>query len=331
MANQPRSRRGGPRKGTGGADSAYSSEAGCVEPRAGLVVKALGGFYYVWDDSGRMWECRARGRFRKDEVSPVVGDRVTVEPSSREPEDATGTLVEIAPRRNSLVRPPVANLDRLAMVVSCRDPAPNLLIIDQLTAIACRRGIPVALIFTKPDLADPEPYTDIYRKAGFQVFEVNNLTGEGAGEVREALSQGITAFCGNSGAGKSSLLNALFPKLELATGDISQKLGRGRHTTRHVELYPTGEGGWIADTPGFSAVEFLQFEKMMARDLEDCFIEFAPYLGKCRYTGCSHTAERGCVVLEAVEGGEIAPSRHQSYLAIYEQLKNVKEWELDKT
>ena len=299
-------------------------------PQEGLVIKALGGFYYVRDQKGQVWECRARGRFRKDEVSPVVGDGVMMAPCPEGGEQLSGTVVEILPRRNWLIRPPVANLDRLAMVVSCRDPAPNLLIIDQLTAIACRRGIPVVLVFTKPDLADPEPYTGIYCRAGFQVFEVNNLTGDGAGAVREALSRGITAFCGNSGAGKSSLLNALFPGLALATGDISQKLGRGRHTTRHVELYATGGGGWIADTPGFSAVDFLQFEKMLARDLEGCFPDFAPYLGRCRYTGCSHTVERGCAVLEAVEEGKIEPSRHQSYCTIYEQLKNVKEWELDK-
>ena len=294
----------------------------------GLVLKALGGFYYIRDREGRVWECRARGRLRKDEIRPVVGDRVTLEPAGKE-DKPVGTLVEVLPRRNSLIRPPVANLDRLALVVSCRDPAPNLLILDQLTAIAAHRRIPVTLIFTKPDLADPEPYTGIYRSAGFQVFEVNNLTGQGTEEVRRALARGVTAFCGNSGAGKSSLLNALFPQLALATGEISCKLGRGRHTTRHVELFATGEGGWIADTPGFSAVDFLQFERMPARELEDCFPEFEPYLGRCRYTGCSHTAERGCAVLEAVEEGKIVPSRHQSYCAIYQQLKNVKEWELD--
>ncbi|MEA5011290.1 MAG: ribosome small subunit-dependent GTPase A [Angelakisella sp.] len=294
--------------------------------QTGLIIKALGGFYYVRTPQGKELSCRARGRFRKDEISPVVGDTVTVEMT----QPGSGYVVEIAPRKNSLIRPPVANLDRLAMVVSCKDPAPNLLVLDKLTAIACRRNIPVVLIFTKTDLSDPEPFTAIYRKAGFTVFEVNNLTGEGAQAVRQELRTGITAFCGNSGAGKSSLLNTLFPQLELATGDISQKLGRGRHTTRHVELFATGNGGWIADTPGFSAVEFLQFEKMLARELADCFIDFADYREHCRFTGCSHRSEKGCAVLEAVARDEIAPSRHQSYLAIFEELKDVKEWELGK-
>lgn len=294
----------------------------------GLVTKALGGFYYVWEREGRVWQCRARGRFRKDEVSPMVGDWVTVEPASGE-DEFSGRVSAIIPRRNSLVRPPVANLDRLALVISCRDPIPNLTVIDQLTAIACHREIPVKIIFTKPDLCTPQPYIKVYRQAGFEVFEVNNLTGKGAEQVQKAFGQGITAFCGNSGAGKSSLLNTLFPKLGLSTGDISQKLGRGRHTTRHVELFPTEQGGWIADTPGFSAVDFLQWERISASQLEHCFIDFIPYMGCCRYTGCSHTTEQGCSVLAAVQAGKIPPSRHQSYLAIYQQLKGRKEWELD--
>ena len=157
---------------------------------------------------------------------------------------------------------------------------------------------------------------------------MNSLTGEGIPQVRALFQGGLSAFCGNSGAGKSTLLNALYPELQLATGEISRKLGRGRHTTRHVELFPTGDGGYIADTPGFSAVEFLQFEKMPAAALEDCFPEFGPYREKCRFTGCSHRVEKGCAVLAAVEEGKIPESRHQSYRAIYEELRGVKEWEL---
>lgn len=289
----------------------------------GLIVKALGGFYYVRTPEGDM-ECRPIGLFRKEGISPMVGDRVTVEPT----EDGRGSLTEIAPRKNSLVRPPVANLDRLAMVVSCAEPAPNILVLDKLTAIACRRGIPVTIIFSKIDLAAPDAYTNIYRRAGFQVFEVNSITGEGTEAVRAVLEQGLTAFCGNSGAGKSSLLNALFPELSILTDNISKKLGRGKHTTRHVELYTTGSQGYIADTPGFSAVDFLQFERIPARELEDCFPEFEGLPLKCRYTGCSHTTERDCAVLAAVEAGEIPVSRHQSYCTIYNELKQVKEWEL---
>lgn len=269
--------------------------------------------------------CRARGVLRKDDMSsPMVGDRVTVELS----EDGSGSVAAVAPRKNSLLRPPVANLDRLVLVVSCAEPAPNTLIIDKLTAIACRRDIPVELVFTKVDLAAPDIYAELYRRAGYPVFEVNSLTGEGVEPLRARLGSGLSVFCGNSGAGKSSLLNALFPGLGLATAAISKKLGRGKHTTRHVELFDSGLGGYIADTPGFSAVEFLQFERMAARELEQCFPEFTGLPERCRYTGCSHTAERDCAVRGAVEEGAISESRYQSYRMIYEELKQVKEWEL---
>lgn len=289
----------------------------------GLVFRALGGFYYVRTPQGDL-ECRPVGLFRKEGVSPMVGDMVTVEPT----EDGRGSLTQIAPRKNFLIRPPVANLDRLALIVSCAQPAPNLLVLDKLTAIACRRGIPVTVILSKIDLASPRIFTQIYRDAGFTVFEVNSMTGEGIGPVRQELSHGLTAFCGNSGAGKSSLLNALFPGLALLTDDISKKLGRGKHTTRHVQLYPTGGEGYIADTPGFSAVDFFQSERIPARELGDCFPEFEGLAQHCRYTGCSHTTERDCAVLAAVAAGNIPPSRHQSYCAIYNELKQVKEWEL---
>lgn len=288
----------------------------------GLVFKALGGFYYVRTQQGDL-ECRPVGLFRKEGISPMVGDMVTVEPT----EDGRGSLTEIAPRKNSLIRPPVANLDRLVMVVSCTQPPPNILVLDKLTAIACRRGIPVTIVFSKIDLAPPDEFTKIYRDAGFEVFRVDSMTGEGTDEVKAVLRHGTCAFCGNSGAGKSSLLNALFPALSLLTDDISKKLGRGKHTTRHVELYATGEGGYIADTPGFSAVDFLQFERIPPRELEDCFPEFEGLSQSCRYTGCSHTAERDCAVLAAVEGGTIPRSRHQSYCTIYNELRQVKEWE----
>lgn len=252
-----------------------------------------------------------------------MGDRVEITPT----EDGNGTVDKLLPRKNFLLRPPVANLDRLVMVVSCTQPAPNPLIIDKLTAIASHRGIPVVLVFTKTDLAHSE-YTPTYRKAGYPVYEVNSMTGEGSQPLKELLDSGLSVFCGNSGAGKSSLLNALFPGLGLATDAISKKLGRGKHTTRHVELYATAGGGYIADTPGFSAVEFVQCERMPARDLDRCFPEFLPYLDDCRYNGCSHTAERECGIRVALDAGEIPPSRHQSYCTIYHELKQVKEWDL---
>jgi len=291
----------------------------------GMIVKATGGFYYV-DCGGVSYACRARGLFRKEGLTPYVGDRVTVEPTG----GGTGYLTAILPRKNSLIRPPMANIDQLAIVVSSVRPQPNTLVIDTMTAIAARRSIPPLLIFTKTDLAPAGGLEDCYRRAGYPVLSVSSTQGRGVEAVREMLVGRLTAFCGNSGVGKSSLLNAIDPRFAIDTAEISDKLGRGRHTTRHVELYRLPGGGYVADTPGFSALEIEQFEKMTADQLQFCFPEFAPLLEKCRFTGCSHTKEKGCAVLAAVESGRVAPSRHQSYLALYEKLKDVRQWQLDK-
>ena len=285
-------------------------------------MRSLGGFYTVISEDGTKTECRGRGIFRRDATTLLVGDRCRFEPT----EPGCGSITAIAPRKNTLQRPPVANLDRLAMVVSLADPAPNALVIDQLTAIAARRDIPVVMIFTKPDLADPEPWVDIYRKAGYPTAVVNNRTGKRLTEAAALLKGGITAFCGNSGAGKSSLMNGLYPELNLATGEISKKLGRGRHTTRHVELYRLSGGALVADTPGFSSFDTDRMELCRKEELEGCFREFAPYLGKCQFTGCSHVKEKGCAVLKAVEAGAIQPSRHASYIRLYDQAKQIPDW-----
>lgn len=289
----------------------------------GLILRSQGGFYQV-RTATQDYQCRGRGRFRKDATQLLVGDQVSVQPTGTD----TGFITHLAPRKNFLIRPPVANISRLVMVVSSTQPAPNLLVIDKLTAIAARRDIPVALVFTKSDLADTASLAELYTRAGYPTYQVDSLSGTGTDALRRDLARGVTAFCGNSGAGKSSLLNAIYPQLGLATGEISQKLGRGRHTTRHVELFPTGEGGYIADTPGFSAVDFLQFERMPAAQLAACFPDFVPHTADCRFTGCSHRVEKGCAVLAAVEAGEIARSRHQNYCTIYEELRAIKDWEL---
>ncbi len=287
----------------------------------GLIVKALGGFYYVQTSQGIL-ACRARGVFRKEEISPYVGDRVMVEPT----EEDRGYVTAILPRKNQLIRPPVANIDQLVMVVSTTQPKPNYLVLDKLIAIAEYKEIAPVLVVTKEDLDEGEELIAIYRSAGYPVYPVSSLTGSGIQEVRGILAGKITAFTGNTGVGKSSLLNALDPKLELATAHISQKLGRGRHTTRHVELYPV-EGGYVADTPGFSAVELEHFEVIFKDQLQYCFREFAPCLNHCKFTGCSHTKEKGCAVLEAAAQGKIAPSRMESYHAMYEDAKKLNEWE----
>lgn len=291
----------------------------------GLIIKATGGFYYV-DCGGVVYSCRARGLFRKTGLTPYVGDQVLVEPIDAE----TGYVTAVLPRKNSLIRPPLANIDQLAIVASSVRPLPNTLVIDTMTAIAARRGIGALLIFTKSDLAQVEELEESYRKAGYPVVAVSSTKGEGVEEVRRLLASRITAFTGNSGVGKSTLLNAIDPRLSIDTAEISDKLGRGRHTTRHVELFPLPGGGYVADTPGFSALEIEQFEKMTADQLQYCFPEFEQYIDSCRFTGCSHTKEKGCAVLEALQNGQIAPSRHQSYLALYEKLKDIRQWQLDK-
>ena len=291
----------------------------------GLIIKATGGFYYV--RSGEItYECRARGVFRKHDTSPLVGDKVTISVLP----DEKGYIHAIHERKNSLVRPPLANLDQLIMVVSVAEPVPNILVMDKLIAVAEQQGVEPVIVFTKCDLADPKPYSDVYRKAGFRVYEVCSLEHKGTDEVHDMLKGRISAFCGNSGAGKSSLLNDIFPKLSLSTAEISKKLGRGRHTTRHTELFELETGGWVADTPGFSAIEMERVGIIRKTELQYCFREFEPYLLKCRFTGCSHVSEKGCAVLEAVNDGTIPESRHKSYCMMYEEAKQIKEWELDK-
>ncbi len=288
----------------------------------GRIIKAIGGFYYV-EAAGTVYECRARGVFRKKNMSPLVGDLVTAVVL----EDGTGTVSEITPRKNQLVRPPIANLDQLILVVSICDPAPSTLVIDKMIAAAEEQGIEPVLVVSKTDLQDAGWLRAIYEKAGIPFYAVSSVTGEGVEAVRPLLQGKITAFTGNTGAGKSSLLNCIDPAFGLATGEISQKLGRGRHTTRHVELLPV-EGGYVADTPGFSFIQIERYNMVKKEDLQFCFREFAPYLQSCRFVSCSHVKEKGCAVLEAVEKGQISPSRHESYVAMYNEVKDIKEWQL---
>ena len=286
----------------------------------GRIMKATGGFYYV-ECGGELVGCRARGLSRKKEITPLVGDFARFERS-----EGIGYLTEILPRKNELARPPVANLDQLVLVSAAADPAPNLPVLDKLLAIAEHKKIQAAIVFTKSDLADVSGLLKLYRGAGYEAMSVNSLSGM-VDAVRPLLKGKLSVFSGNTGVGKSSLLNALDPALALQTGEISQKLGRGRHTTRMTQIYKAA-GGLVADTPGFSAIDTRQFELIRKEELEDCFPEFSPFLGGCRFTGCSHTKEKGCAVLAAVERGEVAVSRWESYIALYEEAKEIKEWEL---
>ena len=288
----------------------------------GLIVKALSGFYYVQTDNGIV-ECRARGKFRKEHMTPLVGDRVQIAM-----EAGKGTVTEILPRRNSFIRPAVANLDALVVLASCVIPVTEPFLIDRITAIAGNQNVPVILCVNKCDLDDGTRLVKIYEHAGYRVIRTSAETGEGVEELRAAIAGGVVAFTGNSGVGKSSILNCLDPGFQIRVGEVSDKLGRGRHTTRHVELYRLSDGTYVADTPGFSSFDTEQMELVLKENLQYAFPDFAPYLGHCQFNDCAHLAEPGCRVLEAVESGDIEPTRHESYRRLYEKAKEIKLWEL---
>ncbi len=287
----------------------------------GILVKAIAGFYYV-EDNGVRYECKARGSFRNNGVTPLVGDRVVYSLS-----DAThGVLEEILPRHNAMDRPALANLDRLFILSSFTTPAPNALLIDQMTAVALFHGIEPILVFNKCDLGSFEEWSRLYRHAGFTVLVVSAATGEGVEAFKTYLSGCVSAFTGNSGVGKSSLLNLLFPNLSLATGEVSEKLGRGRHTTRHTELFSHPFGGYIADTPGFSTLDSVSLGLPFKERLLSCFPDLEAHADTCRFTSCTHTGEKGCAVEQAVRDGMVEPSRWQSYRNLYHELKDLRPW-----
>ncbi|MBE6831646.1 MAG: ribosome small subunit-dependent GTPase A [Ruminococcaceae bacterium] len=289
----------------------------------GTIIKGIGGFYYV-EAADTLYECKARGVFRKNKVTPFVGDRVTVSLEK----DGTGTIEEIFPRKNSLVRPPVANIDQLVIVVSICDPSPSTLIIDKTIAAAEDKGIEPVIVISKSDLKDCQWLNDIYQTTGIPLLTISSATGEGVEEVEKLLKGKISAFTGNSGVGKSSLLNRIDSRFHLQTGEISQKLGRGRHTTRQVEFLKLGENTYVADTPGFSSISVERYDLVKKENLQYCFREFEPYLNQCKFVSCSHTCEKGCAVLKAVEEGTISKSRHESYVAMYNEVKDLKEWNM---
>lgn len=281
-------------------------------------MKCLGGLYTVESPDG-IFECKARGIFRSKGISPSVGDRVTV---------SGGVISEIGERKNYLIRPPLANLDQLIFIVSTVSPSPNYLILDKFIAIAEYKGIEPVVVITKTDLGDSSDLQAVYGAIGIKIMEVDYSDESSIDAVRELLSGKISAFTGNSGAGKSTLLNAVDSTLNIPTGEISKKLGRGRHTTRHAELYKLNGGGYIADTPGFSTFETARYDIIRKEELAGCFREFEGITNNCRFRDCSHTCEKGCAVLEAVKNGDIPKIRHESYCAMYDEAKQLKEWEL---
>lgn len=290
----------------------------------GIIIRALSGFYDV-DTGSEIIRCRARGKFRKERLTPLVGDRVQFQRSGDQ-----GYLQELLPRKNAFIRPAVANVDALVMLAAQVNPVTEPFLIDRVAAIAAVQGVELILVLNKCDLDPAESLYEIYRNTGMQVFRLSAKTGEGLEPLRQQIAGKLTAFTGNSGVGKSSLLNKLYPEAHMAVGEVSEKLGRGRHTTRHIELFSLPDGTCIMDTPGFSAFDTDQMDLGAPEQLCLAFPEFAPYQGRCRFDDCAHIREKGCAVLEALAVGAIHPSRHSSYVRLYEKAKEIKAWERKK-
>lgn len=288
----------------------------------GRIIQAISGFYYV-EAADAVYECKAKGNFRKKQITPLVGDNVLIEINGEK-----GTVTEILDRRNFLIRPPVANIDILFIVASVADPRPNLYVIDKLSAFAIFHKIEPVIVFSKCDLGDVTEYEEIYRKSSIRTICCSSVTKDGINEIVDLISGKICAFTGNSGVGKSSILNAIAPELKLETNETSQKLGRGKHTTRTVSLYRVNDG-FVADTPGFSSIDFDNLSERIYKDeLPLCFPEFADFIDCCKFSvSCSHTTDKGCAVLGAINDGIISKERHESYLRMYEEVKNFKKWE----
>ena len=289
----------------------------------GRIYKALSGFFYV-DTPGGLLTCRARGKLRKTGVSPLVGDRVECTALG----GGEGVIESILPRRNAFDRPAVANIDQLVIVASEAIPRTEPYLIDRMTSIAALKDCAVLVCVNKCDLASGRELEEYYARAGYSVCRVSAVTGDGIEALRNAVTGKLNAFTGNSGVGKSSILNALDPDFHLKVGEVSQALGRGKHTTRHVELYRLSGDAEIIDTPGFSSFDADTLSLALKQRLPETFPDFLPYLDECRFVGCSHTKEKGCAVLDAVRNGRIVKGRHESYLRLFNELKHVREWDV---
>lgn len=286
----------------------------------GIVLKGIGGFYYVLKD-GNVYECKAGGRLRMGDISPVAGDWVTFELSGED-----GLITSIKPRKNSLIRPPVANIDRLFIVASSASPKTDPFLIDKVSVIALWQDIEPIILLNKCDIDGSDELYDIYSKVGFRTIRVSAMTGEGIDEVKSLAADGISCFTGNSGIGKSSILNQLLPNKKLLVGRISSKIARGRHTTRSSELFPCGNG-FVIDTPGFSSFEITKMERILKEQLQHYFPEISGHFDECRFSGCAHIKEPGCMVRQLVKEGVISRSRYESYTKLYAELALIKAWE----
>lgn len=289
----------------------------------GVITKALSGFYYVTSGE-ETFECRARGRFRRNGMSPLVGDGVIFEMT----DDGKGRIDEIKPRKNFFVRPAVANVDYLVVIAANANPITDPFLIDRVSVIAERAKCETVICINKEDLDPGDTLYEIYATTGYRVIRTSPVTRQGIDELRETIAGKISAFTGNSGVGKSSILNAMDPRFDIKVGEVSEKLGRGRHTTRHVELFSLPGNTFIADTPGFASFDMDKMPPIRKEELQYLFPEFGERIGKCRFDDCAHIKEPGCAVLEAVARGEIHKSRHSSYIRLYELSSQLHEWAL---
>ena len=290
--------------------------------REGRIIRSISGFYEVQTEDGLV-TCRARGSLRRSQEIPLTGDMVRISV-----EKGKGMIEKILPRHNSFVGPAVANVDALVIFAANTNPVTEPFLIDRVAAIAGDQEVAVYLCVNKCDLDPAEDLVRIYTRAGFSVIPASAETGEGVDLLWQLIRGKLVAFTGNSGVGKSSMLNRLCPELALPTGEVSEKLGRGRHTTRHVELSNLGEGTYVADTPGFSSFDTDQMEVILKENLQYAFPDFGPYIGGCQFHDCTHRREPGCAVTAALAAGDLEPTRYDSYLRLYEKASQIKHWEL---
>ena len=289
----------------------------------GVISKALSGFYYVSYEGGLL-ECKARGRFRLDGTSPLVGDSVQCSLDQH----GKGRIDKVEPRRNWFIRPAVANIDAMVFVAANTTPVTDPFLVDRVSVIAADADCQLILCINKADIDPGDQLYSTFTAAGFPVVRTSAETGQGMEELRAAIDGKICAFTGNSGVGKSSILNKLLPGAAIPTGEVSEKLGRGKHTTRHVELYSLGGGTYVADTPGFASFDVEMMNPIPKEQLQYDFIDFAPYLGRCRFNDCAHLKEPGCAVTQALDQGKLMPSRYRSYVRLYELSAQHKSWEI---
>lgn len=290
----------------------------------GKIIKGIGGFYYVHTEPAGVYTCKAKGIFRKEKIKPLVGDNVEID--ILEGEDASGNIREILPRKNVLLRPAVANVDQVLVMFAMARPNPSLHFLDRILVSVQSRGIPVVICFNKCDVSTAEErarLSRIYRRCGCSVYFTSVAEGSGIGELKEALEGKTTAMAGPSGVGKSSMVNRMYPEAEMTTGEVSRKIHRGRHTTRHSELFSLGEGTYLLDSPGFGTLWLDELDK---DDLGQYFMEFAEYEPQCRFQGCTHLSEPDCAVRRALDEGEVSPERYESYRELYEELRQMRRY-----